>query len=129
MSLEYRREDFINNNLSLCESDCEYLGYEKEAKKAKCECTMKNQINLDNNPIDIKKIYQKFLEYSFINIDIIKCYYLLFNKENIISNIGNYVLLFIIFTSIIELLIFCLKGKQLLYQIIISITKNIKNKI
>ena len=34
ISLENRRKEFINNNMILCESDCEYLGYEKRTKRS-----------------------------------------------------------------------------------------------
>ena len=33
-----RQNEFIENNMSLCENNCTYNGYDKETKKAKCEC-------------------------------------------------------------------------------------------
>ena len=33
--LKDRRNEYINNNLSLCESNCEYEGYDINTKKAK----------------------------------------------------------------------------------------------
>ena len=122
ISLENRRKEFINNNMILCDSDCEYLGYEKRTKKSKCECEVKNEKKKDDAK-DANKIYE-FAKLSSINLDIVQCYYLLFNKEYIIENIGNYVILSIIFVFIVDFVIFCFKGKYLLDKLISSITKN-----
>ena len=62
-----RKTEFNNNNLSLCEVNCEYDGYNNETKKVKCECQIKskkllsnelviNKNGLLNNFIDIKNI-------------------------------------------------------------------------
>ena len=59
------------------------------------------------------------------NLEVIKCYYLLFKKDGIIKNIGSYILLLTIFIFIISLLIFIFKGyKSLIYEINIMINKN-----
>ncbi len=63
-----------------------------------------------NKSIVSNILYQKFINASNINIDIIKCYYLLFKKEYIIYNIGSYILLFIILIFVVGALIFCFKG-------------------
>ena len=44
IALEDRRKVFINNNLSLCESKCEYEGYDYSIKKSKCKCDIKVNI-------------------------------------------------------------------------------------
>ena len=110
MPLKYRREEFINNNMTLCEPDCEYLGYNKETKNSKCKCGVKIEMEIFNLSIDSNILYQKFKNASNINIDIIKCYYLLSKKEYITYNIGSYILLFIILIIVVGALIFCFKG-------------------
>ena len=40
--LNDRKEEFIDNNLSLCENNCSYNGYEEETKKALCKCEIKS---------------------------------------------------------------------------------------
>ena len=50
--LNNRREEFNNKNMSLCEANCEYLGYNKEIKNSKCECDVKNEISILNIEID-----------------------------------------------------------------------------
>ena len=81
--LKDRRNEFIDNNLSLCENNCNYKGYDNNTKKVLCECFIKikfpliseiviNKDRLLNNFKDIKNI---------ININIMKCYYTLFTKK------------------------------------------------
>ena len=128
--LTYRREEFINNNMSLCESECDYLGYNNETKNSKCECNAKNEISLFNIKIDTERLYENFGILKSSNIDIIKCYYLLFMKEYLINNIGNYVILFIILLFIIGAFTFILKGYNLLgkkINYVLRISKNTNN--
>ena len=54
-----------------------------------------------------------------------KCYKTLFNNEGIKNNIGCYIMLAILFSNIIFLIIFILKGFNVLY---IKINLIIKNK-
>ena len=121
--LDYRRKEFTNNNMSLCESECDYMGYDYETKKSKCECEIKNEISIFNIKIDTERLYNQFTGLTSSNIDIIKCYYLLFQKENLIYNIGFYVILFIIIIFCIGAIIFIFKGYNLLVQKIDIIIK------
>ena len=121
--LEYRRKEFTNNKMSLCESECNYKGYDYETKKSKCECKLKNEISIFFIKIDTERLYNQFTGLTSSNIDIIKCYYLLFQKKNLLYNIGFYVILFIIFIFCIGAIIFILKGYNLLVQKIDIIIK------
>ena len=134
--LDFRRKEFANNKMSLCESGCDYMGYDYETKNSKCKCELKKEISIFNIKIDTERLYNQFtgLTSSNIdnnqftgltssNIDIIKCYYLLFQKENIIYNIGFYVILFIIIIFCIGVIIFIFKGYSLLVQKIDIIIK------
>ena len=130
--LSDRRNEFKNNNMSLCESNCEYIGYDINDKKALCECGVKielpliseiviNKDKLLNNFIDLKKT---------TNIFTIKCIDLLFSKEGLINNIGSYIILSIIILNTILVIIFILKGFNILYNKINEYVKIIlKNKI
>ena len=135
-----RKNEYNDNNMSLCEENCTYIGYDSNTKEVDCECKIKSQfIFLQNINISYDKLLNKFVNIkSVTNIDIIKCYKLLFSKNGIKSNIGNYLLLSIIFINIIESIIFCLKGFDILSKRIqriiqINFQKNInyfvKNKI
>ena len=41
--------------MSLCEENCDYLGYNEEIKNSKCECGVKNEISILNIKIDSEK--------------------------------------------------------------------------
>ena len=122
--IEYRRKEFIKNNMSLCESECDYKGYDYETKRSKCECEIKNEISIFNIKIDTERLYNQFTGLTSSNIDIIKCYYLLFKKENYIYNIGFYIILFIIFLFCISAIVFIVKGYNSLVKKIDIIIQN-----
>lgn len=66
-----------------------------------------------------------------MNLEVMKCYSLLFTNDGIIYNIGSYILLAIIFCCIILLIYFWLKGhKTLNNQIteLINLNKNQKKE-
>ena len=67
MTLYDRKNDYNLNNLSLCEVNCEFKGYDSKALKVQCKCKIKDKINffvyfhidknkLINQFINIKKI-------------------------------------------------------------------------
>jgi len=98
--------------LTLCESKCKFIGYNTEVKQVLCECDIKNEINLISHiVIDKDKLLSNFKDLkSLINLDIVKCYKILFTKEGLIKNIGSYILLSTIFLFIISSFIFIGKG-------------------
>jgi len=103
-----RQNEFINNNLTLCENNCKFIGYNTEIKQALCECDIKNEINLISSiNIDKDKLLSNFKDLkSLINLDIVKCYDILFTTKGLIKNIGSYILLSTIFLFIISSFIF-----------------------
>ena len=120
--LNDRRKEFNSNNMSLCESLCEFNGYDSNSKKVKCKCNVKNQIS--GNAI----IYKSFAEIkSMLNLDVVKCYHVLFTREGLFNNIGSYILLSIIFYYIISLIIFISKGFKNLSDKINELVIKIKN--
>ena len=132
VTLEDRKNEYIEKNMSLCEVNCEYIGYNFNTKKAECECKPKESIIilsgfkfdkdlLLNNFKDIKKT---------INLFLLKCFFILFSIDGFIKNIGSYILLFIISIEILCLIIFIYKGYSLLLSRIkyfIGFINNIKN--
>ena len=109
--------------MSLCESECDYIGYDYETKNSKCKCELNKEISIFNIKIDTERLYNQFTGLTSSNIDIIKCYYLLFQRENYIYNIGFYVILFIIILFCFGAIIFISKGYNLLAQKIDIIIK------
>ena len=117
--LSDRKREFVDNNLTLCENNCEYKGYDFETKKALCECEIKEEINLISDiSIDKKKLISLTDIKKLINLDIMKCYKILLIKNGLIKNIGSYILLSTISFFIISVFIFIGKGyKNLCLQI------------
>ena len=126
--LEDRKNEFIKNNMSLCEKNCKYNGY--VSKKALCECEVKIELPFFSDLVINKdKLLNKFIDIkNEINISIIKCIDLLFSKKGLKNNIGNYIILIIIFINIILMIIFKQKGYKLLYNELQKIINNKKNK-
>ena len=135
ITLYDRKNDFNNQNLSLCENNCKYKGYNFENKNAECECQIKNNLKFPSEiKVEPNKLLNKFTDIKKLsNFGVIKCYKLLFNKNGLIKNVGSYILLLIILLTIINTILFCLIGYKKLYNKINQIfqakfLKNDKNK-
>ena len=118
--LEDRRKEYINNNLSLCENNCEYSSYNSKNKKVACKCFIKKKFtSLDDIKIDSSKFLKNFKNIKEkINLEVVKCYKLLFTKKGIKYNLGNYIIISIILSEIVLLILFKIKGyKKLLDKI------------
>ena len=77
--------------------------------------------------INTQHLYDNFVGKTSSNIEIIKCYRLLFKKKYLVNNIGSYVLLFIILVYLICSFTFAIKGYYSLKQKIEYLTKMLKN--
>ena len=120
MTIKDRKNEFNNNNMSLCESKCEYDGYDSDIKKAKCKCEVKVKIPLMSEIVINKdKLLDKFTDIkSSLNLKILKCYKLLFSLEGIKTNIGNYIILIIIIITICSFFIFYFKEFNVICDLI-----------
>ena len=120
VTLKDRQNEYANNNLSLCEDNCTFLRYNNFKKYAICDCKVKNYINITKDLIiDKDRLLNSFIDIkNMINLEVLKCYYILFTKDGIIKNIGSYILLFTICFFIISAIIFIGKGyKSLISEI------------
>ena len=134
--LNDRQNEFINNNLSLCEENCSYNGYFTDTKKALCECHTKLKINSISEVIsEINILSNDFnnKESNNINLATMKCINQLFSKDGLLTNIGNYILLFIIIIFCISIIIFTKFGFYLIEEDfkkkLKELSKNIKKDI
>ena len=129
ITIKDRQKEYINKNLSLCEEDCIYNNYDLETKKVTCECYIKISFPIISEiKINKDKLMKKFMNIKeTINLKIMKCYKLLFTKEGIATNIGSYLLLFIIFIFIVSTIIFPFKSYEILYKKVKNINDQ-KNK-
>ena len=125
--VEDRQNEFNKNNMSLCESNCEYIKYKTKNKKAYCKCPPK--LNL-NSIEDIKNNKYKLIKHfmnlkSFVNLKILKCYKEFFDKKALLKNIGSYVIISVIFIQVLLFFSFIFKGYNILY---VSIQQLVQNK-
>ena len=130
-----RQNEYKDNNLSLCENNCTFNGYDSNTKKALCECEIKININLISDIIEDENILSNNFNSTSdtsTNIGTIKCISLLFSKDGLLTNIGSYILIFTIILFGVSIIIFYKCGYQLIemnIQEIISLKSNNKNKI
>ena len=123
MVLSDRKKEYSNNNLALCEGNCNYIGYNKDYKQSSCNCSVKNEIDL------ISEIKEKHIDsnlekeesesnskssLSSSNIISIKCTKALFSKEGLKKNISSYILLIFIGQFLLSILFFIKCGYRLL---------------
>ena len=128
--LNDRKQDYIDKNYSLCNDNCEYVGYNYETKQAKCECDILTEIKINLGEIKNLKIFEEFMDLSnSINIYILQCYTLLFSYIGLINNLGNYFILSIIILYICVIIYFYIKDIFQIKGIIDNILayKRIKN--
>ena len=122
--LKDRREEYIKNNMSLCENNCKYNKYDYNTKKVTCECFIKVKFPLLSEiEINKDKFLSNFINIkNSININVIKCYKQLFDIEGLKKNIGNYIIGSIIILISILSVLFKIKGyiiiKNKIYKII-----------
>ena len=106
-----RKNEFISNNMSLCESKCEYGGYDADIKKAKCECEVKIKIPLMSEITINSNILKKKIDIkNALNIKVMKCYKNAFSAKGLKGNIGSYIILSFIFAVSICQVLFLIKG-------------------
>ena len=127
--LSDRRNEYVDNNMFLCEIDCDYNGYDSNIKKSKCECEIKLRFPLISEiTINKDKLLNNFKNItSIINLKIMKCYKELFTKEGFKNNIGSHIILFIIFCNILSFIFFAIKDFKNLYIIIDELYLETKN--
>ena len=128
--LNDRKEDFKENNMSLCENLCNYMGYDKDTKKALCECGIRYKefllSEIDKQTDLLSNNFTK--DDTNSNLGTMKCYEVLFSKEGLLTNIGSYILLLIILIHTISTIIFYKCGYYLLENNVKNIIKKKKKE-
>ena len=71
-----RKDEFITNNMTLCEENCDLIDYDYNNKKAKCSCIIKLSLPLiEDIKIDTDELYKRFIDINYLaNIKMIKCF-------------------------------------------------------
>ena len=94
--------------MNLCEENCDLIEYNYETKKSKCSCDIK--LNISSNfdvKFDKKEFFKSFIDINNIaNLNIMKCYKIVFKIKNIMKNYGFFIIISIILLYFITLFIF-----------------------
>ena len=133
ITLYDRKNEYINNNLYLCTINCTFGGYNKDNKTVTCLCQVQPGIILFTN-IKKEQIINTILnKKNNFNLNVMKCFNLLFSKEGLTLNLGNYMILLIILLYIGSAIFFYFKGYDSLCKEINEILKaknmEIENKL
>ena len=131
LSLKERQKDFVEKNKTKCEELCDFTELDEINQKVICACEVKiNLPFIKEIKFDKLKLYDKFVDINnFVNLQLLKCYYVVFTKEGISKNIGCFILIPILVLFIICIIKFYKNDyKQLKMKIneIIYAKNNIK---
>ena len=133
MIIKDRKKEYVEKNKTVCQEYCNFSDYNYDEKKAICSCLIKESPSsfADMN-IDISKLYENFENINnkngISNLGLISCN-VLSSTENIESNTGFYLLLFILVFFVIIFIIFYSKGYNMIEDTIDdAIFKNFKDK-
>ena len=127
MTLSDRQREYNENNMSLCESKCNFTEYNVDSKKSVCMCEIKSKIYSISEILDSKETVSKDFNVdntttsSSSSLSLMKCYNALFSKYGLLKNLGNYSLLLIIVCFSISSIFFYKVGYTLLCNDIIQI--------
>ena len=111
----------MNNNLTICEENCDFTSYNNVLEKATCSCKVKtnSSTKIGDIIIDKDKLFKSFTDIkNILNVKILRCYKLIFKIEAYKYNYANIVMLIIILLFIVTFIIFCCKGYSILIKII-----------
>ena len=116
ISLKDRKNEFIEQNRTICQEDCDFSEYDKIIQKAKCDCKVnESPSSFELMIINKTKLYNNFIDIKNIaNIKILKCGSVLFSKNGIISNIAFFIIVPVVLFHIISIIIFYYKQKKII---------------
>ena len=128
--LSDRYEDIYTpiNNMYICQSDCQFISYNITAKKAVCHCKVQQEETITSlkdisfNKNNIVDAFVGALKNS--NILVLKCYKLLLNFSKLILNYGFIIMSIILLLNLILMIIYCIKGKNKISELIRYFIKN-----
>ena len=121
ITLNDRKNDFIEKNLSVCEEDCDFVKYDNSSGKVTCSCYAKtySNIKIGKIVIDKDKLLKKFIKIkNIMNLNVLKCYRLIFKLDAYKNNYANLIILSIILLYFATLIIFYSKGYYELMKVV-----------
>ena len=133
ITLKDRQKEYVEGNKTLCQDGCYFEKYDKIYKRAECSCKGKEFKSIidsiDDIKIDKNKLFENFIDVNnIINIQIIKCYKILFSREGIINNIAFYLIILFILFHILSIFIFYICQKKAIFDKLKDIIFAIKQR-
>ena len=116
ITLYDRKNEYNNNNFSICPFNCFFISYDIDSKKVKCQCKAKRKISLSSELNNDQLKNNFIIKKSITNFKVFKCFKLLFSKEGLLKNIGSYLIITIIIVYLISVIYFYSKGYNLLCE-------------
>ena len=112
-----RRREFNEYNISLCENNCKFLGYNN--KRVECECPVEDKFNRYYNYTLSEKDNLIFRfpnnKMQSFNFGVIKCFKMVFTSEGFYDNYSSVAFIAIIALDIAGAIYFCFKGYKTLF--------------
>ena len=130
ITLNDRKNIFINNFMNICEENCQFEKYDLNNEIARCSCNIKSSLQLYsqvNKNITLLLAGYKNKK-NIINLSILKCYNILSNINEISKNVGFYIVLSILIFYLISIIKFYKIDYKIIKNKIYDIVYNIKNK-
>ena len=118
--LSRRQHNYIDYNMSACGVNYEFIQYNTEDNKAVCSCNVITKIPfLKDLNFDKIILLNSFIDINNVaNVKMLKCYKIVFNKKNIMKNIGFFIFIFFIILNVIFIVLFYYRDyKKLLFEI------------
>ena len=116
-----RKNNYYNENIILCEDNCEYKNYYIDSNKVQCECNIDeniNQLSGKTNFVSQNLSATFFSKSYFSNLKVMKCYKLFFSISEQIKNLGSYILFIFIIFFIVVIVLFYYNHKVKVFRLI-----------
>jgi hypothetical protein len=102
----------VEGNKTVCQDNCIFSDYDNKIQKAKCSCdVVESSSSFANININKTKLYENFVNFRNIaNVNLLKCYKVLFSKSGIIKNYGCLSLMPLLLIHFIIIILFYAKN-------------------
>ena len=112
-------------NITLCDEGCSIKGVNLTSWKIMCQCILNNLVNTNifGNSIFLKKSIGEMKDIlSKTNIEVMKCYKDLFNKDMYKNNLGFIIILFLIVLKLFWIFVYYFKYKNRIKKYAMGLT-------
>ena len=116
LSLKDRQKEYLDKNINICEEGCYFSEYYFNLEKAVCSCLVKTKMeNISNIQINTKRRSVNFKKVKYKgNFDLMKCAFSIFKRKEYRNNSANYIMMIIFLKSIETLILFILRGYDII---------------